>query len=341
MKFFYYTLLCLLILSCKKDPKISTNSVSYKSNDLVNDFINCDISGDYKLYFDHLSHNYKDLLKIKYKTDDNKIILDSLTQVNNDLHLKIKSGKFVMTNTIIDTFSTDYSGVSLIKYRSKLYDTEHKGEFFKIKMLLKISDSNKIKFIPYTYNYTTNIDSLIKSVYGNDILNKLKKSKKLDTFITNDEVLKKIAEQFKKYNLSFKKTDNSLFDFLYPPAMNELLKQNGRTSFTAELKTMFINSIKDARNKQILEFKNILVDDIIQLNCDENKTKYLLSYAIEVNHNAYIPGQVIVFIENNDIYFIEYDKSEFETTLSGIFDINFLHCLSNQSEITKKNLGVN
>jgi hypothetical protein len=333
MKKFYFAIICLFFLSCKKEIPVST--------DLVDKFINCDITGDYNLYFEQLSLSYKNLLYSKYKTKNDRIVFDSLKNYNYDLHLQIEKGKFTMTNTVMNIIPTEIKGLSIVKYRSTLFDHENKSELFKEKILLKITDSILTKFVPYSNNYTKNIDSLITSIYNNTTLNKLKSALKFKKFNTNNPTLNKIDEKFKNYIISLKANNNELFDFLYPPIMNELLKQSNETSFTPELKTMLLNNFKQSMKTQTLDFHDFFIEDIEELVCNGSESRYLLSYVIDVKKNVYIPGQAVVFIESNKIYFIEYDKTEFEATLSEVFEPTFIECVDKQSEKVRKKLGLN
>lgn len=333
MKYIYVLLVLVVLFSCKKEPQNFTP--------VVDEFINCDASGNYKFYVDHLSPTYKNLLFKKYRTTDDEIILDSIKSFNKELRDEILKGKYSVTNTIIKTIPTDIEGVSLVKYRSSIFEYKDKSEIFREKILLKIIDSNKTLIIPYSQTYRKEIDSLITAIYSISTLNKISSIVKIKNFETNNQVLKKIEKEFKRYNNCFKAIDNNLLDFIYPPAINEICRQSGKSKLTSELKTMIIEKFRQSMKTQTLDFQNLLIEDISELNCAKYKDRYLISYVIDLNKSIYIPAQAVVIIENNKIYFIEYEKNEFETTLKTILEPSFIECVSIQSTTIKKKLALN
>lgn len=328
----YIVLICLIFFSCKKEEKIPAN--------LVDRFINRDVSGDYEFYFDQLSQNYKELLYLKYQTKDDQVIFDSLKDVMDDLHFRIADGDFIMKNVVTENILTEIEGLSLIKYRSNLFDVKNQSELYKDIVLLKMTDSVSTKFMPYSYYYTKNIDSLILEVYNVRILNNVKETLEFKNFKTSIPELKKIEKEFNNYIYRFKKGDTSLLDVIYPPIIDEILKQSGISSLTEELKKEIVNEVGFSFIIKYSDLYMFIVEDIIQLDCDDSQSKYLLTYAIKFNEDLYIPGQVIVFIENSKIYFVEYEKTDFEGTVSGIFESSFMDCIAKQSKFTRERLGI-
>ena len=59
---------------------------------------------------------------------------------------------------------------------------------------------------------------------------------------------------------------------------------------------------------------------------------YILNYSNSVGYNINIPGKFIAIYENNKFYFIEYNKDEFQTTLSSLFESEVMDCIFENAE---------
>ncbi|CAD0009771.1 hypothetical protein [Flavobacterium salmonis] len=294
-------------------------------------FIDIDINADYKNYFDKLSSNYINVLKIKYKTQDSNKIYDILVSEHKGIHDSIKLGVYRVKNTMIDSVISKEKNIRILKYRLSLFDTKHQSEMYQEKVVIEITKNKVIKYIPYNPGSVPQTDSLIVSSYSQKLLDEISSTLKFKEYDENSKVFKKTKNRFVEYHSLFKTDNLSLLNFVYPPIFQALLKENNQVEFTLEQKKQFLDYIKKGKDSQKLNFKKFLIDKFKKTDCNE-KDAYLLDYAIYVGNNLYIPAKLIVIQENEEIYFIEADFSELKTNYLNVFSEDFINCLEHNSE---------
>jgi hypothetical protein len=323
MKKAIFLLITYFLISC---------SNSKEPENQIQNFIDVDVSADYKYYFDNLSSEYKDILKLQYNTSNLKVVYDSIVKNRKDIHDSIVAKKFVVKNYLIDSFSTSNKDLRIIKYRNNIYDTKHKSELFKEKIILEINHKGETKFTPYNPKSIPKIDSILSSKYSLSILNEIHKSLSFKQYENRDINFQKTKKRFEDYIANFKSNDLTLLEFVYPPIFQSLLASNNQTEFTQEQKRQLVEYIKKGRDSQKLNFKRFLIDKFNKISCSSEKNAYILNYAIDVENNLYIPGKLIVIIENEKVYFVEADIEELRTNYSNVFSKEFINCV--ESSIT-------
>ncbi|WP_395059537.1 hypothetical protein [Flavobacterium sp.] len=305
---------------------ISCNKKEISSENKFETFVNCDISGDYKTYLNLLSEDYKKLLLKKYKTTNENVLFDSIINFKNEFHNKIKNGEIKQENIFVKEVTTDLKNVSIIKYRSVIIDLSNKNEMFKEKIILNKIENGIHKFIPYEIKFNQNIDSLILGNYSNEILDKIKNLSKFQQFDSDDKIFVAVKKRYLDYVKTFESSNDSLLNFIYPKAIQIITKESSLKNISKQNKKLILENIKQSKKIQELNFDQYFIDNFKKIETNE-KQLYRLDYAISVGNNIYIPGKLIVIFDNNKIYFLEYDKDEFQSTLSNLYNKNTMVCI--------------
>lgn len=323
MKKAIFLLIMCIVLSCSNNNKTESQ---------IQNFIDVDLSADYKNYFDILSDEYKDVLKLQYNTSNMKVVYDSMVKSRKNIHDSIVAKRFVAKNYVVDSFSTSNKNLRIIKYRNNVYDTKNKSELFWEKILLEINHNGEKKYTPYGPKSTPKIDSILSSKFSPSILSEIHKSLSFKQYENSDINFKKIKKRYDDYIVFFKSDDLSLLEFVYPPLFQSLLASNNQTEFTQKQKRQIVESIKKGRDSQELNFKRFLIDGLKKITCSTEKNAYILNYAIDVENNIYIPGKLIVILENEKVYFVETDFEELKANYSNVFSEEFINCVESSTK---------
>lgn len=322
MKKLFLLLTISLIFSCSDNQK-TENQFQY--------FIDVDINADYKNYFEKLSNEYKDALKIKYQSPDLKIVFDSVLNNRRDIHNSIISKKIVVENFAIDSFTTN-ENINVIKYRANIHDTRQNAQIFKERVLLEYIQDGEKKYTPYDPKWTPQLDSILNNKVTLSTIEKANDFLKFKEYEDSQADFQTTKNIFKEYIANFRSNNLKLLDFIYPPILENLLANNGQTEFTQEQKLELVEYIKKGRDSQELNFTQFLIDNFTKIDCFSDKRSYILDYVIDVENNLYISGKIIVIIENEKTYFIEADLNDIKENFSNIFDKEFINCVENAYE---------
>lgn len=313
-KFYLLNVLVVLFFSCNKNETT------------VLDILDAETNGDLKPYVEYISIDYKNLLFEKYNTQNEKVLIDSMKEYKKDLYEAIKNGKMVLTNHILAEEKTIFSNTVLIKYRVDLYDIEKESRVYRDKIIIKESTNSSFKVIPYEKVFTPNIDSLIQKKYDSDLLIKINDFLKFKSYSSNDSEFVGIKNRFESFIKCIKTEDLRFMEFIYPPALKLIAKQEGIENFDkSENKKLAMKLILEKRKSNLI-FKEYYIEDFYKINC-ENKNLYFIKYAIEVKPNIYIPGKILVVLENNQLYFIEYNDKNFKEELPNLFEQEIMNCI--------------
>jgi hypothetical protein len=318
-----------IICSCENKENNNGNVDKPLTTSETIDFIDVDINGDFKNYYSKLDSNYINLVKGKYSNLDNQSIYDSIMEPNFHFNQEIKNRNMFINNVVIKEYVTNIKYLSIIKYRNSITPKELNSPIDIIKVILKIRDSNSVSFIPYTKYYTPNIDSLITYKYNKSVLDTIAKALKYEKFVSNDKRKMEILNKFNDYTAKLKSKNLSCFDYLYPPIQNSYAKNIG-ASLSKNIKIKLIDTLSSVVNK--MGCNDVYVQAIDPLHCALGKEQYLLSYIFSCNKNIYMANYVIVFIENGKVYFVSYDKNDFNEVANGVFDMSFINCIENQCD---------
>lgn len=313
-KIFLLILTSFIIISCSKSNEKGIN---------LQKIIDVDNNGDYEYYFKSLSDIYIDFLKTENKSLDSEVIFDSIVKEKKELNNLIKDGKLNLKNHIIDSFPTSDKSTKIYKYRSHLSDIESKTELIKEKIFLLTNIKNKKKIIPYKPVNNSKFDSILNTNIHQNIINEIKNAFTYTEYNNTDFIFLETKKRFEEYTKLFKSNNLKFLDYLYPPIINKLNK-NG---FNNKLRKQYIEDLIKSKNSQDLNFKRFFVDKFYSVECLKEKNVYILEYLIDVENNTFIPGKLVVIMEQNMIYFIEMDLEEIKENFNDIFPDEFINCL--------------
>lgn len=321
IRFYLINLFLVLFLSCNKNE------------DKLLKVINWEATLDFKTYVENISTEYKNLLIIKYKTSNERILIDSIKAYKLDFYDKIKKGNMILTNHVLKEVKIKNSNASLIKYRVELYDVQNDSKVFKEKVIIKELVSGSFKFIPYEKVFIPNIDSLLQKKFDSELLITINQLLKLDTFSSEDSQFYDVKNRFEKYCNYIQINDSRFVDFVYPSAYELIVSQNG-SKRNDEIEYKRIISEALGVNKKNIDLKNsqIYIQDFYKINCVKSQDMFFLKYAIEVKPNIYIPGKILVISENNQLYFIEYNDKNFKEELPNLFEQEIMNCIEQENK---------
>jgi len=313
-------LLFFVLFSCK-------NNRAETNNNFLN-WINCEKTGDLKFYLANVSDDYKSLLFNKYKTTDDRTLIDSVT--NNDFQLIeiIKEGKMACENQILEEVKTTLPNISLIKYRMKLNDIEFDSKMFQERIVIKEYKSESEKYTPYDKNFRQQIDSLLVTKYNSpNLVSEISNLLEFKPYNSKEKQFTIIKKKFEGYVNAIKSNDENFLDYIYSPAFDLLVKESNGQLSHKEIQKYLLENLILSKRKQELNFKNYYIDNFNKINCTKKKELFILDYVIDVENNVYIPGKALVVFENNKVSFLEYNKTEYEGMYQTLFDAEIMQCI--------------
>lgn len=321
MKQLILIILSVILISCSKNKTENYNA---------QDFIEVDINGDYKSYYQHLSSIYKTYLKRKYHTENSKKIIDSIRKNSLPSRNAILNGDIQLSCKITDTINID-NNIIIYKFRMYVTSSKEEGELFKESMVLELTEENLKKYFYYTPNKFPQVDLLIQESFDKQIIEKINIVSKIKTIQIENENVSEINKAFKNFASLIDNENTDFIKYIYPAIYDEILIENNQTKLSSKQKIEFLKSLKKDKSNQKFKFKAYYVESINKIDCSE-KDSYILIYAIEIGKDIYIPGKAIVIKENNNIYFIENDYDYISANFPTMFNQEYMDCLKNIRE---------